>query len=119
MPHYDYKCSACGHKFELKQSFQDDPVAQCPCCQGKSRRILYAPPIIFKGSGFYITDHRKDPGDEKPKRAKPDDGEKAEAKTEAKAEAKTEAKPEAKAETKTDSSSSSFSGADKVASAKD
>ena len=60
MPRYDYECPECGHIFELKQSFDDEPIAECPRCQSPSRRIFSPVPIIFKGSGFYITDHRKD-----------------------------------------------------------
>jgi len=58
MPTYEYECSACHYHFERKQRFNDEPVAMCPECQGKAQRVIHAVPIIFKGSGFYITDHR-------------------------------------------------------------
>ena len=58
MPIYDYECNDCGCHFEKKQSFHDEPVAICPECEGKARRVLHAVPIIFKGSGFYSTDNR-------------------------------------------------------------
>ncbi|MBI2856941.1 MAG: zinc ribbon domain-containing protein [Chloroflexi bacterium] len=74
MPYYDYKCSACGHCFEVKQGFEEEPVAACPSCQARAQRLLHAPPIIFKGSGFYVTDQRKGPSEEKPKETKPDNG---------------------------------------------
>lgn len=59
MPIYEYECSACQHNFERKQRFDDEPVAMCPKCEGKAHRIIHSVPVIFKGSGFYCTDHRK------------------------------------------------------------
>jgi putative FmdB family regulatory protein len=57
MPIYEYECESCHHRFELKQSFSAKPQAACPECTKKSRRVFHPAPIIFKGSGFYITDH--------------------------------------------------------------
>ena len=57
MPLYDYECGRCHHVFELRQSFHDDPTATCPRCQSESRRLIRAVPVIFKGSGWYVTDH--------------------------------------------------------------
>lgn len=59
MPIYEYECQNCGIKFERKQSIHEDPVKECPECKGQTRRVLYPVGIIFKGSGFYITDSRK------------------------------------------------------------
>jgi len=59
VPIYEYECSACCCRFERKQRFDEEPVASCPECQGKARRVIHSVPIIFKGSGFYITDNRK------------------------------------------------------------
>jgi putative FmdB family regulatory protein len=59
MPIYEYECGHCGHKFELKQGFHDKPQAACPKCRKKAKRVFHPTPIIFKGSGFYVTDHRK------------------------------------------------------------
>jgi putative FmdB family regulatory protein len=59
MPIYDYECTQCGHRFEVKQSFHDKPQAACPQCKKKAKRVFHPTPIIFKGSGFYVTDHRK------------------------------------------------------------
>ena len=58
MPIYEYKCDACGHRFERIQKFSDPPVEICPNC-GKPdvRKLLSSPAIQFKGSGFYITDY--------------------------------------------------------------
>jgi putative FmdB family regulatory protein len=60
MPTYEYECAACKHRFELFQSIKAAPVRKCPAC-GKSRakRLLSTGAgLIFKGSGFYCTDHR-------------------------------------------------------------
>ncbi len=58
MPIYEYECESCKHCFEKRQGFHDEPAAQCPQCQGQARRVIRSVPIIFKGSGFYVTDHR-------------------------------------------------------------
>jgi putative FmdB family regulatory protein len=62
MPTYDYKCSACGHTFELFQSITAEPIKKCPHCgKSKAKRLLgTGAGLIFKGSGFYITDYRSD-----------------------------------------------------------
>ena len=59
MPRYDYQCEACGHEFELRQSFSSEPVADCTECGGTSRRLIRAVPVVFKGSGFYVNDYGK------------------------------------------------------------
>ena len=58
MPIYQYVCSKCNTKFELRQSFNDESVASCPQCKCESRRLFVPVPIIFKGSGFYVTDSK-------------------------------------------------------------
>lgn len=58
MPVYDYKCDECGNRFERRQSFSDDPISVCPKCGGRTRRVIHAPGIVFKGTGFYKTDSR-------------------------------------------------------------
>ena len=61
MPTYEYKCTECGHKFELFQSMTDKPVRKCPVCSGKVERLIgVGAGLIFKGSGFYSTDYRSD-----------------------------------------------------------
>ena len=62
MPRYDYRCSDCGHEFEIKQSFSDEPVALCPLCGVDSRRVIHSVPVVFKGSGFYVNDYGKGGG---------------------------------------------------------
>lgn len=59
MPTYEYVCTACGHEFELVQRMSDPPRKRCPQCGKKvERKIGTGAGIIFKGSGFYITDYR-------------------------------------------------------------
>jgi len=60
MPIYRYQCSSCKLRFELRQSFTDEPTAICPACQGAAQRLFSPVPILFKGPGFYITDSREE-----------------------------------------------------------
>jgi len=57
MPIYEYECTLCHFRFERKQRFDEKSVSICPRCQGKAHRIFHSVPILFKGSGFYSTDH--------------------------------------------------------------
>ena len=58
MPTYGYRCQTCAHEYEKREGF-DAPVKQkCPKCGKQARRMLFAPPVVFKGSGFYKTDSR-------------------------------------------------------------
>ena len=59
MPIYEYECEKCHSRFEMKRSFGEDGSAHCPYCRGKACRIFTSVPVIFKGSGFYVTDNRK------------------------------------------------------------
>jgi putative FmdB family regulatory protein len=59
MPVYEYECGKCKHRFDKRQSFHDEPVADCPICHAAARRVFQPAPIIFKGSGFYVTDYPK------------------------------------------------------------
>lgn len=59
MPTYEYECSICGNRFEQFQSIKDNPLKKCPKCGGKVERLLgMGAGLLFKGSGFYITDNR-------------------------------------------------------------
>ena len=95
MPTYEYKCDACGHAFEKFQSIKADPVKVCPNCgQEQVRRLIsMGGGLIFKGSGFYITDYRdKGYADS----AKADSAAGGDAKGEAKSDGKSESKSDAK-----------------------
>jgi putative FmdB family regulatory protein len=59
MPLYEYECEACGATFEVIQKFSDHSVDTCRTCGGKVRRLLSAPAIQFKGTGWYITDYAR------------------------------------------------------------
>jgi putative FmdB family regulatory protein len=60
MPSYDYECTVCGHRFEMFQSMSEPPLTECPQCGKRVRRLIGGGMgIIFKGSGFYVTDNRK------------------------------------------------------------
>jgi putative FmdB family regulatory protein len=81
MPIYDYRCDHCGHVFSAVQSYSDATLEVCPNCGKKPRKLLVAPAVVFKGSGWYKTDSRpaaKDEGggtakkDETKKESKPD-----------------------------------------------
>jgi putative FmdB family regulatory protein len=63
MPIYTYRCDNCGVQFERHQSFSEQPLTRCPECSKKTLRKVYTPVgIVFKGSGFYSTDHRSPSG---------------------------------------------------------
>lgn len=60
MPIYEYKCDACGARFEQIQKFSDPPIDVCPTCgERKVHKLLSSPAIQFKGSGWYITDYAR------------------------------------------------------------
>jgi putative FmdB family regulatory protein len=63
MPVYTYRCENCGVQFERTQKFSESPLVWCPECGKKELRKVYTPVgIVFKGSGFYATDHRSPSG---------------------------------------------------------
>ena len=59
MPLYEYRCKSCGHQFEKIQSFSAPEEKECPQCHGEVERLLSAPAIQFKGSGWYVSDYAK------------------------------------------------------------
>ncbi len=107
MPIYGYRCSKCGHEFEIQQKMTDQPLKACPKCQGKLTKILYPVGISFKGSGFYTTDYKG--ADRSAAAASTDGASKAEGSSEGKPEAKSESKSESKSEPKSQSKSESKS----------
>ena len=58
MPTYAYRCNACGHAFDIHQSFSEDSLTVCPECDGQLRKVFGAVGVTFNGSGFYRTDSR-------------------------------------------------------------
>src|SRR4030088_342805 len=112
MPTYGYRCSKCGHQFEIIQRITEEPLTTCPKCQGKLSKILYPVGISFKGSGFYTTDYKasgKDaeksssngvaPSKEGSSESKPET--KSESGSESKSESKPDTKPQSKQDPKT------------------
>lgn len=84
MPIYTYQCENCGVRFERFQKFSEDPLTLCPECDENALRKVYTPVgIVFKGSGFYATDHRSPSGASR-------------ANGTAKSEGETESKPDSK-----------------------
>jgi putative FmdB family regulatory protein len=114
MPTYGYRCSNCGHEFEIQQRMSDQPLKACPKCQGKLNKILYPVGISFKGSGFYTTDYGSgktaaaaspNGSTKTPDKAAAEGGSdtKAEAKSDSKSDSASESKPETKSTSKSDS----------------
>ena len=58
MPTYEYACLKCNHEYEKREGFDAPATQKCPKCRGRARRVFHATPIVFKGSGFYVTDSR-------------------------------------------------------------
>ena len=102
MPLYEYRCNECGHQFEKIQSFSAPEEKECPQCQGSVERLISAPAVQFKGSGWYVTDYAG--------KSKSGGSMKASADGESKSsESKSEKKPAEKSSSSSDSSSSSSS----------
>lgn len=96
MPLYEFQCPKCGHRFERIQKFSDPDPRKCPeCGAGKIERLLAAPAVQFKGSGWYVTDYAR-------KGSATHSEHKSESKSEEKSESKpkTESKPEHKKDKK-------------------
>ena len=74
MPTYEYVCESCGTHVEVYQRFSDEPLTTCAVCGGKLRKVFHPAGILFKGSGFYVTDSRgktgSGGGSKEPKEAK-------------------------------------------------
>jgi putative FmdB family regulatory protein len=70
MPAYDYKCQKCGYIFEVQQRITEEPLKHCPKCKGKIVRLISPAGIIFKGSGFHMTDYKKQKTEKKAATAK-------------------------------------------------
>jgi putative FmdB family regulatory protein len=58
LPTYEYRCESCGKAYEKREGFDAPPRQKCPACGKQAARVLRAPSVVFKGSGFYATDKR-------------------------------------------------------------
>ncbi|MGC3994316.1 MAG: zinc ribbon domain-containing protein [Propionicimonas sp.] len=117
MPTYQYRCTACNTELEVVQKFTDDPLTECPECDGNLRKVFNAVGVVFKGSGFYATDNRS-----KGKAAAARSGDSGPAKSEGGSAAKSEGSgsssdtsSSSKVSTPTSSSGSSSTGASSAA----
>lgn len=90
MPIYEYECLQCGKRTELLQRLDEAPLAACPQCNGEVRKLVSAPAVQFKGSGWYVTDYAGKKG----------------AGSASKPESKAESGSDSKAESKSESSAS-------------
>ena len=108
MPLYEYECAKCGERFEVIAKFSDAPLTKHEGCGGKVKRLLSAPAIQFKGSGWYVTDYARSGKADASTDKKAD--KKAEA-AESKSKADSDSKPkaESKSESKTESKSTGSS----------
>jgi putative FmdB family regulatory protein len=101
MPLYDYRCHRCGEVFEVRQKFADPLLTVHDACGGELERMISAPALQFKGTGWYVTDYGRN--GKIPAASSKNDG-KSDSSSEAKTETKSESKPaETKSETKSES----------------
>jgi len=107
MPTYEYACSACGHKFERFESITSKPNKTCvKCAKKKAERLISGGGgLLFKGTGFYITDYKKSSAGAVAagEKSESKSDSKSESKSESRSETKTESKSETKSEAKTES----------------
>lgn len=96
MPVYEYECEQCGTHFERIQSVRDEPIHRCPECSGTVHKVFHPAGIIFKGSGWYITDSRKSSSGAVAGETKTSAEKKEESKSATPAEKKSEPKTQAK-----------------------
>jgi len=101
MPTYGYRCKACGHEFEEWQAMSADPLVKCPSChQNTLTRVISGAGLIFKGSGFYLTDYKKDKSKSKEEEKSPAAEKKSETPSSDKS---SKQEPKSSPDTKTDS----------------
>jgi putative FmdB family regulatory protein len=80
VPTYQYACTACGHQLEAVQSFADEPLTECPACEGRLRKLFSSVGVVFKGSGFYRTDSRSTSSEPKSAESKSSESKSSESK---------------------------------------
>lgn len=98
MPLYEYSCHQCGATFEVRQKFSDEPLKTHEGCGGDVERLISAPALQFKGTGWYVTDYGRNGGKSSPATNGSSDSKKESHKTESKPESKTESKAPTKAD---------------------
>ena len=106
MPIYEYQCAGCGQSVDKRHGFDEKMTDACEACGGELKRTFSAAGIVFKGSGFYVTDSRKSSGPNGSSSASSSSSSGSENKTESSSESKSETKSETKAESKTESKKS-------------
>jgi len=104
MPLYDYRCHQCGQTFEVRQKFADKLLTVHEGCGGELERLISAPALQFKGTGWYVTDYGRNG---KVPSADGKSESKSESKSDSKADSKSESKSESKSQTKSESKSES------------
>ena len=107
MPIYEYQCKQCGKTFELIQNFSDAPLTVHDGCGGEVERLISAPALHFKGSGWYITDYARSGSGPRKEKSESKSGESSDSKSDSKSESKSDSKSESKSESKSDSKSES------------
>src|SRR3984893_1339909 len=101
MPLYDYHCHQCGETFEVRQKFADELLKVHEGCGGELERLISAPALQFKGTGWYVTDYGKN-GKVPTANGKSESESKSESKSDSKSESKSESKTESKSDSKTE-----------------
>lgn len=102
MPLYEYRCESCGDVFELMQKFSDEPLTVHDKCGGKVVRVISAPALVFKGTGWYVTDYARGGNG---RRNGKDEAARSEQKSDLKSDANSKSKSDSKSDSKSESSS--------------
>lgn len=106
MPVYTYRCSSCGVQFEKHQGFHDAPLKTCPECRKKTlKKVITPTKVIFKGSGFYITDNKSASGGKSSSVSKTHDADHSSTETKTAEKASSEGKSEKKSKSKAEAKS--------------
>src|ERR1700682_3848430 len=105
MPRYEYKCEGCGEIFALQQKCADEPLTVHDKCGAKVERLISAPALQFKGSGWYVNDYAKGGNGVAKKKAEPKSDTKSKSKSKSKSESKTDSKPATASGSKSESKS--------------
>lgn len=102
MPTYVYACRGCEQRVEVIQKMSDTPLSTCEACGGELRRVLFPPAVVYKGSGFYVTDYKNGGRKSESSESSSSSGSSSsttESKSETKSESKTDSTPASKTET--------------------